>query len=839
MKKTISINIAGLIFHIEEDGYDKLRQYLATVHRYFSTFADSTEIVADIESRIAERFLIKQKAENKQAISIEDVEELMAAMGSVSDFEAAEQAEDLLSDPLGTATAEVYPQSEATAGAPLPQRPARGRFYRDLKRKILGGVAGGIAHYYALDPLWVRLLLLLFMFGTVPISGISGMGIEEESALFAGVLLIGYIAMWIAFPGSTTLEENLKVKKFYRDPEHKVLGGVASGLGSYFNVDTGVIRFFWVISIFFFGIGFLAYIILWAIAPAANTLTEKMEMQGEPITLFNIDSNIKRNLGGPAGNRGANGDFRSLLLLPFTIIGKILNALGKVFRELGPVIRVLIGLVMVAFSGSGLLALLIFGAALLGLASMPDFGMFPSEFLALKEMPSVLIFSITMLAIIPVLVILILGLMLLLRRKIIGSTAWIVLAGLFIFSVVGAVSSGAVFQRNFFEAGDYVRQNSFSMGDKKLVIDGEDNYSGKRVDVSVFLKGVAGGDSVSVKEVYFARGSEKSEARELASQIEYSVEKRDSVLFLANGPLQSETLPYRNQHIEITLELPYSKPFVMTRAFFFGKFGSRSAAWKNLEGKDIRHQDLDWNQLNWVMHPDSGLICINFPDRFLKQNSDTEDQNSNWSNNEDFNGVELGDRGEFVKQFAVSEFKGIDLGGAYKVRIKKGDKYTVTIDGSEELVEAFEVKVENGALSIEKDSSLIEVPESGNSIGVVITMPSLESVELSGATLLKIDGFEQLQNLTLGLSGAALADLDVNRIDKLDLELSGVSKMVLKGEISDFKCVLSGSCLLKAGESNIKNAEVAASGVSQAILGNVVTLKKQVSGQSRVSRYGE
>ena len=56
MKKTVSINIGGIIFHIEEDGYDKLKNYLDSVNKYFSTFEDSGEIIADIESRIAEIF---------------------------------------------------------------------------------------------------------------------------------------------------------------------------------------------------------------------------------------------------------------------------------------------------------------------------------------------------------------------------------------------------------------------------------------------------------------------------------------------------------------------------------------------------------------------------------------------------------------------------------------------------------------------------------------------------------------------------------------------------------------------------------------------------------------
>src|SRR6187549_2126863 len=90
MKKNISINISGIIFHIEEDGYETLRKYLDSVSKYFSTFEDSSEIMADIESRIAEIFLSKLN-EGKQVITAEDVNALITTMGSVSDFKAAEE----------------------------------------------------------------------------------------------------------------------------------------------------------------------------------------------------------------------------------------------------------------------------------------------------------------------------------------------------------------------------------------------------------------------------------------------------------------------------------------------------------------------------------------------------------------------------------------------------------------------------------------------------------------------------------------------------------------------------------------------------------------------------
>ena len=81
--KNISINISGIIFHIEEDGYDRLKEYLESIQNYFSTFEDSTELTANIESRIAEIFLSKLK-EGKQVIINNDVENLVSTLDMFS-----------------------------------------------------------------------------------------------------------------------------------------------------------------------------------------------------------------------------------------------------------------------------------------------------------------------------------------------------------------------------------------------------------------------------------------------------------------------------------------------------------------------------------------------------------------------------------------------------------------------------------------------------------------------------------------------------------------------------------------------------------------------------------
>ena len=137
MKKNISINISGIIFHIEEDGYENLKKYLDSINRYFSTFEDSSEILADIESRIAEIFLSKLN-EEKQVIRAEDVNGLISTMGSVSDFKAVEEPEEKEAASFADGTSA---QGEGFAsGAAGGTYVAPKQLLRDQKRKILGGV---------------------------------------------------------------------------------------------------------------------------------------------------------------------------------------------------------------------------------------------------------------------------------------------------------------------------------------------------------------------------------------------------------------------------------------------------------------------------------------------------------------------------------------------------------------------------------------------------------------------------------------------------------------------------------------------------------------------------
>ncbi|MBW3545003.1 MAG: PspC domain-containing protein, partial [Bacteroidetes bacterium] len=159
MKKSISINISGMLFNIEEDAYDRLKLYLDEIKLYFASYDESGEIVADIENRMAEIFSTKV-GPHKQVLTIADVEAIIAQMGNIQDFAAIE---DPMEEPrmANGRPYESYTSHEteaSTEGAATAPR----KLYRDESRKMIGGVAAGFAHYLRLDPTWIRLALVGF-----------------------------------------------------------------------------------------------------------------------------------------------------------------------------------------------------------------------------------------------------------------------------------------------------------------------------------------------------------------------------------------------------------------------------------------------------------------------------------------------------------------------------------------------------------------------------------------------------------------------------------------------------------------------------------------------------
>jgi phage shock protein PspC (stress-responsive transcriptional regulator) len=175
MNKTIIININGTVFHIEEDAYEILKNYMTDVKRHFLNSADSLEITTDIENRIAEMFSELLATENKQVIVEQDVKSVIEQMGRVEDFD------------------DIYEDNKDPAGGADTYNTSGRKLFRDPDNHLISGVCAGIANYFDIEPLWIRAAFVL-------------------SVLFAGSGLLLYIILWIVIPKATTRADRMAMK---------------------------------------------------------------------------------------------------------------------------------------------------------------------------------------------------------------------------------------------------------------------------------------------------------------------------------------------------------------------------------------------------------------------------------------------------------------------------------------------------------------------------------------------------------------------------------------------------------------------------------------------------
>lgn len=170
MKKTVNINLGGMVFHIDEDAYLKLTHYFEAIKQSLQNTEGQDEIINDIELRVAELFAERQNI-NKQVVDLKDIETIITVMGQPEDYSIEEDV---------TAKKATY----------LPTK----KLYRDSDGAQLGGVASGLGYYFGVDVVWIRIVLILLVIG--------GLGF--------GVL--AYIVLWIVIPEARTTSEILEMK---------------------------------------------------------------------------------------------------------------------------------------------------------------------------------------------------------------------------------------------------------------------------------------------------------------------------------------------------------------------------------------------------------------------------------------------------------------------------------------------------------------------------------------------------------------------------------------------------------------------------------------------------
>ena len=170
MKITVSINLGGYSFNIDEDAYAELKRYLKNLELHFAGEESASEILSDIETRMAELFRTKITT-FKQVINNDDVRQAISIMGTPED----------ISDNEGPSAGEKF------------SSPGYHRMYRDTDHRVIGGVCAGMGAYWNIDPLIVRIIFIALI-------------------LAGGLGVLVYLILYIVIPEAKTTAQKIEMK---------------------------------------------------------------------------------------------------------------------------------------------------------------------------------------------------------------------------------------------------------------------------------------------------------------------------------------------------------------------------------------------------------------------------------------------------------------------------------------------------------------------------------------------------------------------------------------------------------------------------------------------------
>jgi phage shock protein PspC (stress-responsive transcriptional regulator) len=497
MNKTININLGGFFFHIDEIAYQKLRRYLESISKSLSDDPQGkNEIIADIEARISE-LLSEKITDARQVVNENDIDDIIKIMGQPEDYAEPEES---------------YNESSYS----YHRNSASGKkLFRDGDDKFLGGVASGIAHYFDIDTIWVRLGLL---------------------ALFLGA-----------------------------------------------------------------GFGFLIYIILWILLPEAKTTAEKLQMEGEPVNIDNIEKKIRKEFNNVSENvsefankasekiKDGASEFSEKMNQTFSGKTKKNNGIQDLFETLGKIILAIfkvigkfIGVLIIFVSAAVILSLIIGGFSVGSLEFLNVDGQFlqyPPFFYDAALPKWILVLSVFLLIGIPFLILFILGLRILSSsvRKL-SKTASLTLLGIWIVALLAMIFTGLEYGTSYANYGQSTERNTLNIVKNdtlKIKMVNDDtiyyrhnlrrNSSQEEVEIDGKLMTYSNYIKVDVKrsasdESYIiiqkeSRGKNKSNASKNAQNITYKYKVVDKTIVLDAYFLSAYKNMWKDEEINITIYL--------------------------------------------------------------------------------------------------------------------------------------------------------------------------------------------------------------------------------------------------------------------------------------------
>jgi phage shock protein PspC (stress-responsive transcriptional regulator) len=703
MKQVININFQGRVVPIEVSAYDILKAYVDSLSRHFSLEDGKDEIINDIENRIGELFQERIKA-GAVCITDEDVNAIIKSIGRPEDFDDEDPSATTGNTDSGEPNTQQQQQSFKTNTS------GKRRLFRDENHKLVGGVCSGVANYFDIDIVIVRIIFLVLLFSF-------------------GIGFIPYIILWIAVPSSATTVIGSRRKKLYRDNDEKYIAGVCSGIGNYLGINAWIPRVLFLLPLlsfasrnrwgnwgdygdfnfFSFSPGALfIYIILWLVLPEAKTTAEKLEMKGEKVDMNSIKNSVVEEMKGVQervqkfGKEAVN----------------VANEKGKVFgseagslakkggRSLGDIIVLLVkGFVYFILGVVGIsliVALFTFGIAAIGVFPMKDF-VLTQGWQNVFAWGTLLFFIITpMIAVITWIIRKLAKMKTGSKMLKLGFSALWVIGWVSIILLIASLSKDFRHSSNINEqeiflpnAGvkalevttlapgtRFTRKNRFSIN--LFESTDEDSVDIENTTVHIVK---ATNDSFRVTLIRTANGNTRRNADTLASLINFNAEQKDSLLVIDEGITINKVNKFRNQHVIITVYVPVGKQIKIndrvntsSRINFSGPFNNN---WdKDFESIKFENLEDGWSEGEWYTMTKDGLFTKDGKpaDSYRRNNVeinsngiDVRDGNGRVRINR--NGITIDDNKDGDGNYRYDNNKPMDKFDSIKMNIKKDEKY--------------------------------------------------------------------------------------------------------------------------------------------------------------------
>lgn len=656
MKQVININFHGQVVPIEVSAFDLLKQYTASLNNYFANEEGKEEIINDIESRIAELFQERLK-KGVTCITDDDVNAIIKSMGRPEEFEGEDN----------TAYNQNSSASSKTAGSQQYQQTngpteTHKRLYRDENDKILGGVCAGLANYFGIDVVIVRIIFVVL-------------------AISFGFGLIPYIILWVAVPSSATKVIGGTRKRLFRDPEDKKIAGVCSGIGNYFGINPWIPRVIFLLPFLsfvfhwshwglfdfpnFLRVGFspgalLIYIILWLVIPEAGSTAEKLEMKGEKVDLNSIKNSVVEEMKGVQQRAERLGnEARAFAEEKGKTMGAEMSSVARrSTRSLGDIIVFIVKafayFILGCFGFAFVIALFAFAIASIGVFPLKDFLLTDGwqNFFAWGT----LIFFIA----VPVIGIITWVIRRLAKTKNNRKALRITFISLYVLGWACFISLIASVGKDF-KSSSSINEQEISISNAKSLNKLEiTNNSPLRKyyrnnwlrfepfqnldDDTVFVENVSikiiksPNDSFRVTMIKMANGSNRRAADTLARLIQFNVIQKDSLLVLDKGIPVTREDKFRNQHVIITVYVPVGKQIRVDKNIGWGNNIHFNGPWSNNDFDiDIDDEERGWDEnVNYVMRANGLYTLTGKPaDEWKNGNKNKSNENTDEKDDKD------------------------------------------------------------------------------------------------------------------------------------------------------------------------------------------------------------